>query len=126
MANQAVAEIDEISALTRTEPPASPTHPVVEALVNQALAAQRQIEDWSEARIDALLRALATVVADQAHALAVATVAETGMGNVRDKTLKNTVASTGIYQRLAGQIGLRRNQLRQGAAGGRDRQSRWA
>jgi acetaldehyde dehydrogenase/alcohol dehydrogenase len=78
---------------------------VVEALVNQALAAQRQIEDWSEARIDAVLHALATVVADQAHALAVATVAETGMGNVRDKTLKNVVASTGICERLAGQIG---------------------
>ena len=89
MTNQAVAEIDEISALTRTGPPAPPTLPVVEAVVNQALAAQRQIEDWSEARIDALLHALATVVADQAHALAVATVAETGMGNVRDKTLKN-------------------------------------
>ena len=105
MTNQAVAEIDEISAVTRTGPPAPPTLPVVEALVNQALAAQRQIEDWSEARIDALLHALATVVADQAHALAVATVAETGMGNVRDKTLKNVVASTGIYQHLAGQIG---------------------
>jgi len=103
MANQAVAELDEISTLS--EPPAPPTHPVVEALVNQALAAQRQIEHWSEARIDALLRALATVVADHAHALAVATVAETGMGNVRDKTLKNTVASTGIYERLAGQTG---------------------
>jgi acetaldehyde dehydrogenase / alcohol dehydrogenase len=105
MTNQAVAEIDDISAVTRTGPPAPPTHPLVEALVTQARAAQRQIEDWSEVRIDALLHALATVVADQAHALAVATVAETGMGNVRDKTLKNVVASTGTYQRLAGQVG---------------------
>jgi acetaldehyde dehydrogenase/alcohol dehydrogenase len=104
MMNHAVA-IDETSALTQTGPPQPLTHPVVDALVNQALAAQRQIEDWSEARIDALLHALATVVADQAEALAVATVAETGMGNVRDKTLKNTIASTGIYQRLAGEIG---------------------
>ncbi len=104
MTKQAVAVIDEISAASRTAPAPS-THPVVEALVNQALAAQRQIEDWSEARIDALLHTLATAVADQAYPLAAATVAETGMGNVRDKTLKNVIASTGIYQHLAGQIG---------------------
>ena len=80
--------------------------PVVETLVDQALAAQREIENWSEQRIDMLLHALADVVAGHAHALAVATVAETGMGNVRDKTLKNSLASVGVYRQLAGQIGL--------------------
>ena len=67
--------------------------PVVETLVDQALAAQREIENWSEQRIDMLLHALADVVAGHAHPLAVATVAETGMGNVRDKTLKNSMAA---------------------------------
>ena len=105
MINHAIAEIDEIGAVARIRPSAPTTDPAVEALVDRAVAAQRQIEDWSEARIDALLLRLATVVADQAHTLAVATVAETGMGNVRDKTLKNVIASTGIYQHLAGQIG---------------------
>ena len=80
--------------------------PVVETLVDQALAAQREIETWSEQRIDMLLHALADVVAGHAHPLAVATVAETGMGNVRDKTLKNSLASVGVYRQLAGQIGL--------------------
>ena len=56
-------------------------------------------------QIDALLHALANVVAEHAHSLAVATVAETGMGNVRDKTLKNSLASVGVYEQLAGQIG---------------------
>ena len=82
-----------------------PTDPIVDALVNHARAAQRQIEEWSEARIDAILRALANAVAEQAHDLAVATVAETGMGNVRDKTLKNAVASTGIYAHWPGKSG---------------------
>jgi acyl-CoA reductase-like NAD-dependent aldehyde dehydrogenase len=80
--------------------------PVVETLVDQALAAQREIENWSEQRIDMLLHALANVVAGHAHHLAVATVAETGMGNVRDKTLKNSLASVGVYRQLAGQVGL--------------------
>jgi len=80
--------------------------PVVETLVDQALAAQREIENWSEQRIDMLLHALADAVAGHAHHLAVATVAETGMGNVRDKTVKNSLASVGVYRQLAGQIGL--------------------
>ena len=80
--------------------------PVVETLVDQALTAQREIETWSEQRIDMLLHALADAVAGHAHHLAVATVAETGMGNVRDKTLKNSMASLGVYRQLAGQIGL--------------------
>ena len=87
------------------EPSIPPGDLVVEALVNRALTAQRQIERWSEERIDALLRTLSTVVADHARPLAIATVAETGMGNANDKTIKNRVASTGVYAELAGQTG---------------------
>jgi acyl-CoA reductase-like NAD-dependent aldehyde dehydrogenase len=79
--------------------------PLVEALVAQALAAQRAIADWPEERIDTLLHALAQTVADHAEELAVATVAETGMGNVPDKTLKNRLASLGIWAELAGHSG---------------------
>lgn len=81
------------------------TNPIVEELIARALLAQRQIENWSEARIDELLLALAQTIADCAEALAVATVAETGMGNVHDKTFKNRIASLGIYEQLAGRIG---------------------
>jgi acetaldehyde dehydrogenase/alcohol dehydrogenase len=88
------------------------THPlnaapdaIVEGLIARALPAQRQIESWSEERIDQLLRALAQTVADHAEELAVAAVAETGMGNVRDKTFKNRIASLETYEHMAGEIG---------------------
>src|SRR5262249_28270153 len=54
---------------------------------------------------DLLLQALAKAVADHAEALAAEAVAETGMGNVRDKTVKNRIASLGICKQLAGRIG---------------------
>jgi acyl-CoA reductase-like NAD-dependent aldehyde dehydrogenase len=82
-----------------------PPDPLVEVLVAHALAAQRAIVDWPEKRIDTLLHALAQAVADHAEELAVATVAETGMGNVPDKTLKNRLASLGIWAELAGLSG---------------------
>jgi fatty-acyl-CoA synthase len=88
-----------------TEASIPPGDQVVEALVNRALTAQRQIEGWSEEQVDALLRTLSNIVADHAQLLAVAAVAETGMGNINDKTLKNRVASTRVYAELAGQIG---------------------
>src|SRR5678815_2999120 len=75
----------------------------VDPLVNRAVEAQQQIENWSEKEIDSLLLSLAERVASHAHPLAVAAVEETGMGNVADKTLKNQLASIGIYERMAGQ-----------------------
>ena len=99
-------EIGESSQTRRiSESSTMPGNPVVEALVNRALAAQRAIDGWSEEQIDLLLRALASVVKAHARPLAVASVAETGMGNVRDKTLKNSLASVGVYGQLAGQVG---------------------
>jgi acetaldehyde dehydrogenase / alcohol dehydrogenase len=82
-----------------------PTDPVVEQLIARARVAQPRIEGWSEARIDALLLALAQTIVDHAEELAAATVAETGMGNVCDKTFKNRIASLGIYEQLVGRIG---------------------
>jgi acetaldehyde dehydrogenase / alcohol dehydrogenase len=79
--------------------------PIVEELIARALPAQRLIEGWSEVRINELLLALAQTVADHAEALAVATVAETGMGNVHDKTVKNRMASLGIWEHLTGRVG---------------------
>ncbi len=104
--NELHREIEQPPRIHRfVEPSTPPADPVVEALVHRALVAQRQIEDWSELRIDVLLRALSRAVDEHARMLAVATVDETGMGNVRDKTIKNSIASVGIYSQLAGQIG---------------------
>ena len=95
---------------------------VAGALVGRAAAAQGVFEDWSEERVDRLLHALANVVAEHAHSLAVAAVAETGMGNIRDKSQKNIAASLGLYSHLAGQVGHGEMQLRHRATGGGDRQ----
>jgi acyl-CoA reductase-like NAD-dependent aldehyde dehydrogenase len=108
MANQVDIQRHEVTQLPRVDrfvEPSTPTDAIVDAMVTKAIAAQRKIEDWSEVRIDMLLRALSGVVAEHAQQLAVATVDETGMGNVRDKTIKNSLASVGIYTQLAGQIG---------------------
>src|SRR5262249_22279530 len=53
-----------------------------------------------------LLLALATAVADQAEPLARATVKETKIGDVADKTRKNMFASLAVYHSLKGEIGL--------------------
>jgi acetaldehyde dehydrogenase / alcohol dehydrogenase len=77
----------------------------VDALVGRAVAAQKEILTWSEEAMDTLLRALAERVYLHAEELAIATVQETGLGNVRDKTAKNRFASMGIYRSLEGHIG---------------------
>jgi acyl-CoA reductase-like NAD-dependent aldehyde dehydrogenase len=97
------------------EPTIPSTELIVEALVSRAHAAQQHIDEWSESRIDMLLRRLRDVIAEHAHALAAAAVAETGMGNVHDKTVKNSVASAGVYAQLAaatalGEIGFDRER----------------
>lgn len=79
--------------------------PEVEDLVGRAVAAQRRIESWPEARIDALLEKIAHAVAREAGPLAQETVAETKVGNAADKTTKNLIASLGVLQSLAGEAG---------------------
>jgi acyl-CoA reductase-like NAD-dependent aldehyde dehydrogenase len=76
----------------------------VDAVVTRGMRAQELFENWTDGRIDALLRDIATTFADQAEELAVATVRETGLGNVADKTLKNRFASLTIYRSLAGRV----------------------
>jgi acetaldehyde dehydrogenase/alcohol dehydrogenase len=76
--------------------------PEVEELVAQAGAAQRQIADWSEERIDSLLLAVAQSFAVHAKEMAEETVRITRIGNVPDKTCKNVIASMGVYRSLAG------------------------
>jgi acyl-CoA reductase-like NAD-dependent aldehyde dehydrogenase len=83
----------------------SPVHVNVNALLEAAVAAQHEFEVWSEQRVDALLKDISNVVADHAEELAEATVAETGLGNVPDKIIKNRVASEMVYRSLVGKPG---------------------
>lgn len=80
--------------------------PDIDEAVTRAAQAQRQFEAWGEDRVDAVLLALAQAVAGHAKALAEATVAETCIGNVADKTAKNIHASLGIYHSLVGKTGI--------------------
>jgi acetaldehyde dehydrogenase/alcohol dehydrogenase len=80
--------------------------PEIDRMVASAADAQRIFETWDEPRVDALLLALAQSVAANAEALAAATVKETKIGNVADKTVKNMHASLGVYQTLAGKPGI--------------------
>lgn len=79
--------------------------PEVDDMVAKAKKAQAEFEEWPEAKIDALLLALANAIAAQAGPLAEATVKETKLGNVADKTAKNQHAALGVYQSLAGKPG---------------------
>jgi acetaldehyde dehydrogenase/alcohol dehydrogenase len=76
----------------------------VDILASNAVHAQHVFEKWSGDRVDRLLADLAGTFADAAENLAAATVRETGLGNVADKTLKNRFASAGIYASLAGKV----------------------
>ena len=80
--------------------------PAVDAAVARAVAAQVVLAGWPEARVEALLDAIAGAVAGQAGELAAATVAETGIGNVADKTFKNRFASLEVNRALQGRPGI--------------------
>ena len=80
--------------------------PAVDATVAAAAAAQAVLAGWPEERVEALLDGVAGAVADQAEELAAATVAETGIGNVADKTFKNRFASLEVNRALQGRPGI--------------------
>ena len=80
--------------------------PAVDAAVARAVAAQVVLAGWPEARVEALLDAIAGAVAGQAEELAAATVAETGIGNVADKTFKNRFASLEVNRAMQGRPGI--------------------
>jgi acyl-CoA reductase-like NAD-dependent aldehyde dehydrogenase len=79
--------------------------PDVHETVERAQRAMRAFEDWTDERVDALLGQVAQAVAARAGELAAATVQETRLGNVPDKTLKNQMASVGVYKALVGRPG---------------------
>ncbi|HWC43350.1 MAG TPA: aldehyde dehydrogenase family protein [Actinomycetota bacterium] len=80
--------------------------PGVDRAVARAAAAQEVLASWPEDRVEALLTAVAETVAGRAEALAAATVAETGIGNVADKTFKNRFASLEVNRTLQGRPGI--------------------
>jgi acyl-CoA reductase-like NAD-dependent aldehyde dehydrogenase len=80
--------------------------PAMDALVARSAAAQESIAGWPEDKIDDLITALADQIAGHAEELAAATVAETGLGCVADKTDKNRFASLEVARSLVGKPGV--------------------
>jgi acyl-CoA reductase-like NAD-dependent aldehyde dehydrogenase len=78
----------------------------VDMTVARAHEAQKLFESWSEAQVDAVLLALAQTIAENAGSLAEATVKETRIGDVADKTAKNLFASLVVQRFLAGKPGI--------------------
>src|SRR3954463_7054208 len=66
-------------------------------LARQAKAAQAQLAELSQERIDAIVDAMARAVAPQSEALARLAVEETGFGVAADKVQKNQFAAERVY-----------------------------
>lgn len=73
---------------------------IIEDMINRARAAQETLDGYTQEQVDALVKAAGKVVHDQAEELAVATVEETRMGNVRDKILKNENKARNVWNFL--------------------------
>lgn len=69
-------------------------------LMTAARSAQSIFEEFSQAQVDACVRAVGKVVFDNAETLAVDAVEETGMGNIHDKFLKNQGKSRNVWNYL--------------------------
>jgi acetaldehyde dehydrogenase/alcohol dehydrogenase len=74
----------------------------VDETVARAEQALRAFSTWTDAQVDVMLEKVALAIAGEAGSLAQATVEETRMGNVPDKTAKNQMASVGVYRSLVG------------------------
>ena len=70
------------------------------ALCRKAEAAARQLRQMTQAQLDTITAAMAESFARSAGDLAELAVQETGFGNAKDKTLKNTFASQTVLEAI--------------------------
>jgi acetaldehyde dehydrogenase / alcohol dehydrogenase len=71
----------------------------LEATVRKAKEAQRIFATFDQAKVDAIFRAAALAASSKRIELAIDAVAETGMGIVEDKVIKNQFAAEYIYNK---------------------------
>jgi len=74
----------------------------LETVVRKAVEAQRIYASFDQEKVDAIFRAAALAACAQRIPLAQEAVAETGMGVVEDKVIKNSFASEYIYNKYKG------------------------
>lgn len=77
--------------------------PSVQKMIARSGAAQHAFCDWPEAKVDALIVAIAETVSAHAEELAEATVRETRIGVVADKVVKIRLACDEVSRALVGQ-----------------------
>ena len=70
------------------------------ALAREAEEAQKQLAEFSQERLDAIVEAVAEAFAAEASALAQMAVEETGFGNAEDKAEKNRFASRQVAKAI--------------------------
>ena len=70
----------------------------VRALARLATQAQRQLAEYSQEQIDAVVEAMAAAATERAEAFASLAVEETGYGVVADKVQKNLFSSQKVYR----------------------------
>ncbi len=75
----------------------------ISAYINRANTARKQIESWSQEKIDEAVMVIGRVVYDNAEDLAVMAVEETEMGRVDHKTAKNRGKAGIIWNSLRGE-----------------------
>lgn len=74
----------------------------IETMIEKARAAQKTYESFTQEQVDAIVRAIAKTVYDNAESLAKQAHEETGMGVYEDKVLKNIGKSRIIWNSLKG------------------------
>lgn len=73
---------------------------MIQNMIEKARIAQQQFEQFSQKQVDAIVRAIAKVVYDNAEELAKDAIEETEMGNYDDKVLKNKGKARIIWNNL--------------------------
>ncbi len=71
-------------------------------LLTQAEQAQKELAEFPQEKLDAIVEAIGQAIYDAASELADLAVRETGFGNVEDKTVKNQFASRDVVQAVRG------------------------
>ena len=75
---------------------------LINEMVSKARKALSELESYSQERIDELCRICCEAFAAHAEELAEEAVAETGLGNVPDKIMKNTGSPDGVWYAIKG------------------------
>ncbi len=70
----------------------------VRGMMKKAVAAQKEFQDWDQARVDALVKAIADACIANAEPLAKMAHEETGFGIWQDKVIKNLLGSKLTYE----------------------------